>query len=233
MENYGKSGKSDYSLQSGRVNVMSPGTELFQVPAWEQRANFEDKVLHLKAADNTEFTSRPLYAYRIIKNRVVDVVFNNSQLGSGGEFMKKLEDNILETKIYDLMKEESRNYTTDELMANGGSLRFEKAIQILVDSAFNQSGLELTTLSCQLDFSDKVKAKIDSRNEVNTNISVIDQQITEQKKRNELAELKALENIILSKGLTDKVLLQQFIEKWDGKTPLYGNTPITNLVSNK
>ena len=42
----------------------------------------------------------------------------------------------------------------------------------------------------QFKFSDKVKAKIDNRNEVNTNISVLDQQILEQRKRNELAELE-------------------------------------------
>jgi hypothetical protein len=55
-----KSGKADYSRQQGRVNTMSPGTELFQVPAYEQRANFGDQILHLKSADNTEFTAKPL-----------------------------------------------------------------------------------------------------------------------------------------------------------------------------
>lgn len=44
MENFGKDGKSDYSRQQGRVSVMSPGTELFQVPAWEQRAEFTETV---------------------------------------------------------------------------------------------------------------------------------------------------------------------------------------------
>lgn len=55
MENYGKSGKADYSKQQGKVNTMSPGTELFQVPAWEQRGQFtndngSDRVLNIKAA---------------------------------------------------------------------------------------------------------------------------------------------------------------------------------------
>lgn len=225
MENYGKSGKSDYSIQQGRVSTMSPGTELYQLPAFEQRANFEDKVLHLKAADNTEFTAKPLYSYKVIKDRAIDVVFQNARLGSGDEFMRSLEDNVLEPHIYDLIKEESRKYITDSLMANGGSLKFEDAVQAIVKKAFNESGLELITFSCNLDFSEKVKAKIDNRNEVNTNISVIDQQIAEQKKRNELAELKAQENIILSKGITSQILQQQFIEKWDGKTPIYGSAP--------
>ncbi len=226
MENYGKEGKEDFTLVKGRVNTaFSAGTELFQVPLWEQRADYADKILHLKASDNTEFSSKPIYSYKVIEKRAIDVVFDNKHLGSGDDFMKALEDNILETKIYDIMKEESRKYTTDELMANGGSLKFEEQIQKEISKAFQDKGLELMTLSCQLDFSDKVKAKIDSRNEVNTNVSVIDQQIIEQRKRNELAELQAKESIIKSSGITDKILQQQFIEKWDGHTAIYGSAP--------
>jgi hypothetical protein len=229
MENYGKSGKSDYSEQQGRVWTLAAGTELFQVPAFEQRANFGEQVLRLKAADNTEFSAKPLYSFKAIKGKVVDLVFENARLGNGSDFMTALEDNVLEPHIYDLIKEESRKYSTDTLMANGGSLRFEERVQDLVRKAFEDKGLELITFSANLDFSDKVKAKIDSRNEVNTNISVLDQQIAEQKKRNELAELQAQENIILSRGITNQILQQQFIQKWDGKTPLYGNMPITLL----
>lgn len=227
MENYGKQGKTDYTRQQGRVNTMAAGTELFQVPAWEQRANFGDQVLHLKSADNTEFTAKPLYSYKAIESKVVDVVFQNARLGSGETFMTSLEDNVLEPHIYDLIKEESRKYLTDTLMANGGSLRFEKSVQEQVKKSFEEKGLELITFSANLDFSAKVKDKIDKRNEVNTNVSVIDQQIIEQKKRNELARLKAEENKIISSGITPQLLQQQFIDKWDGKTPLYGNMPVT------
>lgn len=227
MENFGKNGKQDYSKQSGRVNTMSPGTELFQVPAFEQRANFGEDVLHLKASDNTEFTAKPLYSYKVISDRVTDVVFQNARLGSGDDFMKQLEDNILEPHIYDLIKEESRKYVTDTLMASGGSLLFENRVQKLVKESFNNSGLELITFSANLDFSKKVKEKIDNRNEVNTNMSVLDQQIQEQIKKNELAKLRAEHDVIISRGLTEPILRQQFIEKWDGKTPLYGNLPVT------
>ena len=226
MENYGKNGKSDFSLQKGRVNDWGFGKELFQVPLYEQRAGF-DSSLHLKAADNTEFSSRPVYSYTVIENRAVDVVFQNKHLGSGDDFMKQLENNILETKIYDIMKEESRRYITDTLMATGGSLNFENRVQALVSKSFLEKGLTLVTFSSQLEFSDKVKAKIDNRNEVNTNVSVLDQQIIEQQKKNELAKLQRDYNKILSEGITPALLQQQFIEKWDGSTPLYGNMPVT------
>lgn len=225
MENYGKAGKSDYSLQKGRVWTAMPGQELFQVPLFEQRAGFNGAV-KLKSSDNTEFTSTPSYSYSVIESRAVDVVFQNSQVDDNGDdFMTALEDNILEPKIYDLMKEESRRYTTDDLMANGGQLKFEEALQELVKKEFETRGLKLKTFSSQLDFSAKVREKIDSRNEVNTNITVLDQKIEEQKKQNELARLQAEEMKIISSGLTDKILQDRFIDKWDGSTEIYGSAP--------
>lgn len=232
MENYGKAGKSDYSIQSGRVNDWGMGTQLFQLPAFEQRAEFlnndgKKRALQLKAADNTEFSASPLYSYAVVKENAVDVVFQNSRLGSGENFMRSLEDNVLEPHIYDLIKEESRRYITDTLMASGGSLLFENRVQELVKKSFRDKGLTLITFSANLDFSDKVKAKIDSRNEVNTNVSVIDQEIIQQRKKNELASLKTEENLIISRGITPQLLQQQFIEKWNGSSPLYGTLPVT------
>lgn len=230
MENYGKSGKEDFSIVTGKVSVMAPGTELFQVPLFDQRGEFSEPVT-LKAADNTEFTARPTYSYKVIKNRAIDVVFDNKHIdkadtenGKDG-FMQSLEDNILEPRIYDLIKEESRKYKTDTLMADGGSLAFEKSLEEIVRKEFQDRGLELKSFSAQLEFSEKVREKIDSRNEVNTNISVLDQQIEEQKKRNELERLKTEQALIQSQGLTKEILYKQFIDKWDGRTPLYGIAP--------
>ena len=224
MEDWGKNGKSDFTIVQGRVSTLAPGTELFQVPLFDQRGQW-DEPMHLKAADNTEFTAKPTYSYKVIRERAIDIVFDNKHIGSGEGFMRSLEDNILEPRIRDLIKEESRKYKTDSLMADGGSLMFEKAIEKIVEEEFEKRGLQLISFSSQLEFSQKVKDKIDSRNEVNTNLSVLDQQIAEQKKRNELEELKTQQSIIKSRGLTKEILQQQFIEKWDGKTPLYGALP--------
>lgn len=230
MENFGKQGKEDFKVVSGKVSTWEWGTELFQVPLFDQRGEFTDPVT-LKAADNTEFNARPAYSYKVIKDKAVDVVFDNKHIdkadtesGKDG-FMQSLEDNILEPRIYDLIKEESRKHKTDSLMADGGSLLFEKRLELIVDKEFEKRGLQLLTFSAQLEFSKAVREKIDSRNEVNTNISVLDQQISEQRKRNELEQLKTEQALITSRGLTREILYKQFIDKWDGKTPLYGIAP--------
>jgi hypothetical protein len=224
MENYGKDGKSDYTKQQGKVFTAAPGTELFQVPNWVQRGQFTndegtDRILQIKAADNTAFTSKPLYSFKVIESRVVDVIFQNARLGSGEDFMNALQDNVLEPRIYDIIKEASRGYTTDQLMVNGGSLKFEQYVQEIVKKEFEKAGLELISFSLNLDFSSKVKAKIDSRNEVNTNISVLDQQISEQRKKNELELLKTEQLIIRSRGLTPEIMQEKAINKWSGVLP--------------
>ena len=132
---------------------------------------------------------------------------------------------IRDRRIYDLTKEESRKHKTDSLMADGGSLVFEKRLEQIVDREFEKRGLQLLTFSAQLEFSEKVREKIDSRNEVNTNISVLDQQIEEQKKRNELEQLKTEQALIQSRGLTKEILYKQFIDKWNGSVPIYGAIP--------
>lgn len=63
MENYGKEGKSDFKIVSGKVSTWEWGTELFQVPLFDQRGGFDEAVT-LKAADNTEFTACPVYSYK-------------------------------------------------------------------------------------------------------------------------------------------------------------------------
>lgn len=231
MQHYGKNGKSDFSLTKGRVNVMSPGTELFQVPLWEQRASFESEM-HLQDADRTEYTAIPSYTYKAIENRCVDLVFQNKHLGSGDDFMLQLENNILEPAIYDIAKDISRTITTDSLTASGAAMRYENLVKSQVEQSFNSKGLELITFTCQLVPSAKVRERIDSRSAVNTNVSVLEQQILEQKKRNELAALQAQENIILSQGLTPQILQDKWIDAVkNSKHPIYVGNGV-NLMKN-
>lgn len=49
MENYGKQGKEDFKIVAGKVSTWELGTELFQVPLFDQRGEFSDPVT-LKAA---------------------------------------------------------------------------------------------------------------------------------------------------------------------------------------
>lgn len=235
MQNYGKNGKSDYTKVYGRVSVISPGTTLFEVPLWEQRAEFlnEDgspRIIYLKSADNTEFTVKPFFAYSVTEARAVDVVFQNSQLTSGDEFLEAVQFNVLQPKIYDIMKELSTYYKTDSLMKNSGRA-FEQAVTDSVKAYFQLKGFTLTAFSAMIDFPKKAKEKIDQRNEVDQNLLVLDRQIIQQRKQNTLDSLKAVGMLKFSQGLTTEYLQYEFLQKWGGKQPIYGNIPLFKPVN--
>ena len=50
---------------------------------------------------------------------------------------------------------------------------------------------------------------------------------------NELEQLKTDRMLIRSKGITNQLLQQQFIEKWDGSAPIYGSAPFFIKPINK
>lgn len=227
MTNFGKDGKSDYSIVKGRVNIAAPGTELFSLPLFDQRGSFTDTI-EFKSSDNTKFTSIPTYSYRVIEDKAVDVVFSCQHISNDTKpekFMESLEDNIIEPRVTDIITEESKKYSTEYLMDTSGLLKFELHIEEIIRDEFREKGIEIISFAPRTDFSQKVKERIETRNEVETNISVIEREILQQQKLNELERLRTEQNLIRSKGITPEILMEEFINKWDGKTPLYGSVP--------
>lgn len=229
MESYGKNGKSDFSIVSGRVWTASPGTELYTVPLFEQRAAFETTTT-LKSSDGTEFAVKPVYTFKVIKERAVDVIFENKQIMGDSNAIASIQTNILDPKIVDLLRTLVLSKKSSDLMAEGGNERFNTEARKIVTAEFNRRGFELSSFSAMLDYSDKVKTIIDARNQSNTQVSTIDSKILQARKELELEQINVQIAQVKSQGLTDSILKEKFIDKWDGKTPLYGNTPVTALL---
>lgn len=57
MENYGKQGKEDFKVVSGRVATWEFGTELFQVPLFDQRGEFSSRVPPRRSSPTFSITS--------------------------------------------------------------------------------------------------------------------------------------------------------------------------------
>lgn len=229
MENYGKNGKADFSIVSGRVWTVAPGTELYTVPLFEQRATF-DKPVILKSADGVEFQISPIYSFKVIRDRSVDVIFDNKQIMGSEDAIQSIRTNILDPKIVDILRSDLLSKKSVELMAEGGNEKFNTQARSLVSNELNKRGFELVSFSAMLDYSDKVKSIIDARNQSNTQASTIDSKIEQAKKELELERINTEIAKVKSEGLTDKILQQQFIDKWDGKSPIYSSTPLTKVI---
>ena len=232
MENYGKNGKSDFSIVSGRVWTFAPGTDLYTVPLFEQRAQFIESVT-LKSADGTEFVVRPIYTFKVIKDRSVDIIFDNKQIMGDENAIQSIRINILDPKITDILRTQVLSQKSTDLMAEGGNESFNNAARKAVSDELNKRGFELVSFSAMLDYSSKVKNIIDARNQSNTQVSTIDSKIVQAKKQLELERINTEIAKVKSQGLTDEILQDKFISKWDGKTPLYGTIESNLMIASK
>ena len=229
MENYGKRDKADFKIVTGRVWTFSPGTELYTVPLFEQRGEFTEPVT-LKSSDSTQFTVKPLYTFKVIKNRAVDVIFDNKQIMGDSNAIESIRVNIIEPKIKDILRAYILSQNSTALMLDGGNEEFNNQARKLVAAELNRRGFELVSFSAMLDYSSNVKEIIDARNQSNTQISTITSKIDQAKKELELETINTEIALVKSKGLTKEILQEQFIKKWDGKSPLYGTTDVSLLV---
>jgi len=207
MENYGRDGKSNFTRVTGKVNTWSWGTELFQVPLYEQKGEYGEK-LTVSSTDNTNYYVNPMYTYRVIANRSVDIVFDYKHLGNGVN-LDLIEDQILDPRVKDLSREISNSLSDEQLMNNGGKLKYEKACTDSLKKVFEKAGFELLTYSSQLSFTDAMIAKIAERNKVEQESQILDKKLANTKKEIELANLTSEANKARSLGVTELLLREK------------------------
>lgn len=179
---------------------------------------------------NKEFQISPIYSFKVIRERSIDVIFDNKQIMNSENSIQSIRTNILDPKIVDILRSDLLSKKSVELMADGGNEKFNTRARQLVSAELNKRGFELVSFSAMLDYSAKVKSIIDARNQSNTQASTIDSKIEQAKKELELERVNTEIAKVRSEGLTDKILQQQFIDKWDGKSPIYSNTPLTKVI---
>lgn len=227
MQNYGKSGKSDFSVQSGKVWTASPGTSLYQVPMFEQKGDAPS--LKVYAKDGGEYTVDPTYTYAPIRGKGVDIIFAYKHLYEDPNiFFDNIEGSILNTKVLNAYREEARNFTTDSLM--NFVAKYEANVQSRLKTEFGDKYFELQEITSNLIPPQSMKLAIEKRNlqiqeslkvenERKTRQNVKETELMEAKADLEIARLQAAANRERSSGLTNQIINQQWIEKWDGHLP--------------
>ena len=145
MTEYGRNGINSFKIVTGAQGMLSPGSELYQVPMWEQAG--DPDVVEITAKDAGVFTVDPSYTYTPIRGKGAEIVFNykNYRIQDPETFFDNVEANVLNKRVTDAYREEARNYTTDSLMNNLG--KFELSVQSRLKEEFKTKFFDLTTLT--------------------------------------------------------------------------------------
>lgn len=173
----------------------------------EQKGECGDK-LTISSTDNTNYYVSPVYTYKVIPQRAIDVVFDYKHLGQGVD-LDVIEDQILDPRIKDISREISNSLSDEKLMNNGGKLKYEKLCTDSLTKVFAKAGFELLTYSSQLSFTDAMIAKIAERNKVEQESQILDKKLANTKKEIELANLNSEASKARSLGITQLILQEK------------------------
>lgn len=220
IKQYGSDkGVQDVSLVTGRV-WYNPWTEdVEQYATFIQTVDYE--AFNVNAKDGSEFIVDPTLSFNIVAG-------NSPKIFS--KYRKDL-DEVSKTTILNYVKDAFRlqmnKYTTDEIVSNRE--KFETDVQKTLSTVLDAEGFKLEQLTSGLKYPQTIVDAVNNKNKAVQEAMMVENQLrvaeAQAKKLIVQAEAEKRANDLKQTSLTPMLIQQMFIEKWDGKTPLYGSSP--------
>jgi regulator of protease activity HflC (stomatin/prohibitin superfamily) len=228
MQSYGPNGKEDFKAVRGSQGILGPGSELYQVPMYEQKADPQE--VSVTAKDGGYFSVDPTYSYAAMRGKGVDIIFNYKYLGvdDPNAMMESIEANILNPIVINSYREEARNFTTDSLLNNLNA--FEASVEARLQREFETKFFSVQQLTSGLKPPQTMIAAIERRNNAIQQAEQVRNELEVARMNLEKAKIEAEANKVKASGLEPRVLQEQWIDAirntqnkviiTDGKTPI-------------
>jgi regulator of protease activity HflC (stomatin/prohibitin superfamily) len=228
MTGYGRNGKEDFKAVTGSQGMLGPGTELYHVPMYEQKA--DPSEVTVTAKDAGVFSVDPTYTYQSMRGKGVDIIFNYKHVGIDDPetMMDNIENAVLNQLIINAYRETARDYSTDSLMNHLND--FEKAVEERLKKEFETKDFSLLNLTSGLKPPASMVQAIENRNNAVQKANEVRNQLETSKMLLEKAKIDAEANKAAAAGYEPRVLQEKWIEAirttqnkviiTDGRTPI-------------
>lgn len=231
VQDYGSSkGVQDIALASGRV-WYNPFTEtVYETDLYVKTIDYDPFTVNDK--DGSEFVVDPKISLKVIP-------------GSTPHIFRKYRkdvDEVFETTVYTYTQDAYRivfnSFKTDSVISHRA--QFEKGVEDLLRLKLKADGISLENLTSGLQYPATIIAAVNAKNTAVQHAMQIDNEVktTEAEARKKIAkaegdatalkiqaDAEAYAYKARQSALTPLIVQQQFIEKWDGKLPVYGQVP--------
>lgn len=215
------SGEIGLKVRFGKITntPISEGIN-WKIPGIEKIVKVNVKVRKYENETALSTSSKDL---QIINNIVINVNYqidNTKAVSLYKNVGNNYEDVVITPAIQESVRSIISQYTAEELVTKRSEIA--NAINDNLNQKLNGYGINvLSTAIKNFDFSAEYNAAIEKKAVAEQNVLTAQQELEKTKIDAEAKKVKAQgdadANMVLEKTLTKDVLLQQFIEKWDGK----------------
>lgn len=231
---YGTSkGVQDVTEVTGWVIYNPITTAIYEFPTFIQHKEYSgENSFVVNSKDGSEFKVSPIINYNV-KSEEVPAIFVKYRRN-----LSEIEDGFLKTAVYDAFRMVANSYTADSLISSREM--FEVKIKKVLTEQMDKDGFVIQQFTSNLSYPETFKASIEAKNAAVQKALQADNEVKTAEAQAKIkiatakghadalkiqADADAYANKARQQSLTPLLVQQQFIEKWDGKLPVYGTTP--------
>lgn len=199
-------------------------TKVFKYPVYVQRVDYDEFTVTTK--DAAVFKMDPNIAYWLNRDKAV-YVFDKYRRS-----IRDIEKGYIKTCIYDAYRITANAYTSDSLMSNRSE--FEANVRAMLDNSLGKEGFVVNEFTSQIIPPASLSAAIEAKNQAIQNALRATNQIAEAEANAKIdvakaqgeaqamrikADAEAYYNRTISASLSEYIIREDFIEKWNGVLP--------------
>jgi len=226
-------GVDDVTAVTGMVFYNTFTTKIYEFPTYIQHKEYKgENSFVVNSKDGSEFSVSPIMNYSVQREKV-PAIFSKYRRP-----LEDIEEGFLKTAVYDAFRLATNKYTADELISNRAV--FEIEVRRLLDGQLLKEGFVINQFTSNLIYPETFKKSIEAKNnavqaalraenevktaEAQAKIKVATAEGNAQAMLTS-AKAEAEANRMKQQTLTPLLLQLEYINKWDGKLPVYGEVP--------
>jgi len=226
-------GVSDVVEVTGMVFYNPITHSIYEFPTFIQHKEYTgDNSFVVNSKDGSEFHVSPIINYSV-KREKVPAIFAKYRRS-----LDQIEEGFLKTAVFDAFRLATNKYTADELIGNRQN--YENEVRRILETQLLNEGFIVNQFTSNLVYPETFKQAIEAKNnavqaalraenevktaEAQAKIKVATAEGNAQAMLTQ-AKAEAEANRMKQQTLTPLLIQLEYVNKWDGKLPVYGQVP--------
>jgi len=226
-------GVSDVTEVTGMVFYNPITHSIYEFPTFIQHKEYTgDNSFVVNSKDGSEFHVSPIINYSVQREKVPSIFAKYRRS------LEQIEEGFLKTAVFDAFRLATNKYTADELIGNRQN--YENEVRRILETQLLNEGFIVNQFTSNLVYPETFKQAIEAKNnavqaalraenevktaEAQAKIKVATAEGNAQALLTS-AKAEAEANRMKQQTLTPLLIQLEYVNKWDGKLPVYGEVP--------
>jgi len=226
-------GVSDVTEVTGMVFYNPITHSIYEFPTFIQHKEYTgENSFVVNSKDGSEFHVSPIINYSV-KREKVPAIFAKYRRS-----LDQIEEGFLKTSVFDAFRLATNVYTADELISN--RQKFEIEVRRILEGQLLAEGFVVNQFTSNLVYPETFKTAIEAKNNAVQSALMAENKVKQAEAEAKIkvataegnaqalltsAKAEAEANRMKQQTLTPLLIQLEYVQKWDGKLPVYGEVP--------